>query len=46
MQLEIIGDHLYTSVILSGKSKFVTFGGDHPQDLLPDSINNYISSLY
>ncbi|AUC44822.1 DUF4823 domain-containing protein [Dickeya solani] len=35
-----------SSVILSGKSKFVTFGGDHPQDLLPDPINNYISSLY
>lgn len=34
------------STILSGRSKWVTFGGDHPQDLLPEAINGYISSLY
>jgi len=34
------------SVILKGKSKWATFGGDHPQDLLPDPINNYVSTLF
>ncbi|WP_370570049.1 DUF4823 domain-containing protein [Serratia sp. OS31] len=34
------------SAIISGKSKWATFGGDHPQDLLPDPVNSYISSLY
>ncbi|EMU1126976.1 DUF4823 domain-containing protein [Citrobacter sp. CK184] len=34
------------STIISGKSKWATFGGDHPQDLLPEPVNSYISSLY
>lgn len=34
------------STIISGKSKWATFGGDHPQDLLPEPVNAYISSLY
>lgn len=34
------------STILSGKSKWMTFGGDHPQDLLAQPINNYVESLY
>lgn len=34
------------STIISGKSKWATFGGDHPQDLLPEPISSYISSLY
>ncbi|CAI1494355.1 Uncharacterised protein [Serratia quinivorans] len=34
------------STIISGKSKWATFGGDHPQDLLPEPVNTYISSLY
>lgn len=38
--------NVVSSSILSGKSKWVTFGGDHPQDLLPEPINNYVSSLY
>lgn len=31
---------------LAGKSKWATFGGDHPQDLLPEPINNYVASLF
>ena len=27
------------STIISGKSKWATFGGDHPQDLLPEPLN-------
>ena len=29
-----------------GKSKWMTFGGDHPQDLLPEPTNKYVNSLY
>ena len=34
------------SAVISGKSKWATFGGDHPQDLLPEPMNTYIESLY
>lgn len=29
-----------------GKSKWVTFGGDHPQDLLQEPSEKYVTSLY
>ena len=31
---------------LTGKSKWATFGGDHPQDLLQAPIEKYVDSLY
>ena len=34
------------STIIYGKSKWATFGGDHPQDLLPEPIKKYVQSLY
>lgn len=34
------------SYVYSGKSKWLTMGGDHPQDLLHDPTNEYILSLY
>ena len=34
------------STILSGKSKLLTLGGDHPQDLLAEPLNKYIGTLY
>ncbi|WP_137939136.1 DUF4823 domain-containing protein [Chitinivorax sp. B] len=34
------------SIVISGKSKWATFGGDHPQDLLPEPIKQYIEGLY
>jgi hypothetical protein len=34
------------STVISGKSKWATFGGDHPEDLLPEPITEYVSSLY
>ena len=34
------------SAIVSGKSKWATFGGDHPEDLLTDPIERYVGSLY
>lgn len=34
------------STVISGKSKWATLGGDHPQDLLPEPINEYVGSLF
>lgn len=34
------------STVISGKSKWATFGGDHPQDLLPEPIKRYVEGLY
>ena len=30
----------------SGKSKWATFGGDHPQELLPEPTNEFVDNLY
>lgn len=37
---------LINSTILNGESKLATWGGDHPQDLLAEPINSYVSQLY
>lgn len=34
------------SVIIKGRSGIATFGGDHPQDLLPQPVEEYVSSLF
>ncbi len=34
------------AIVLSGTSKWATFGGDHPEDLLPEPIGQYVTSLY
>ena len=34
------------SVIINGKSRWGTFGGDHPQDLLQEPIGQYVDSLF
>jgi hypothetical protein len=31
---------------IAGKSKWATFGGDHPQELLPEPVNGYVETLY
>ena len=38
--------NLLSSTVISGKSKWATFGGDHPQDLLDEPVNTYVHSLY
>lgn len=35
-----------TSVVLSGTSKWATFGGDHPQDLLEQPVMDYVAAQY
>ena len=34
------------TVIVKGKSGLATFGGDHPQDLLPEPVEEFVSTLY
>ncbi len=34
------------NVSYHGKSKWLTLGGDHPQDLLPEPTTQYVNSLY
>ena len=34
------------SAVISGTSKWATFGGDHPEDLLPEPFQQHINSLY
>jgi len=43
---DISSDERLSQVILEGKSKWATLGGDHPQDLLPEPIGKYVASLY
>lgn len=38
--------HELAATIFTGKSKWATFGGDHPQDLLTEPLNQYIETLY
>ena len=40
------GDAPLASTVISGKSKWATFGGDHPQDLLREPIDAYVVSVY
>jgi hypothetical protein len=34
------------STVISGKSRWATFGGDHPQELLPKPLAKYTESLF
>lgn len=34
------------SVVIVGKSGVATFGGDHPQDLLPKPVEEYVAGLF
>ena len=34
------------SVVIKGRSGLSTLGGDHPQNLLPEPVEEFISSLY
>jgi hypothetical protein len=40
-----LGTELASSV-LTGRSKWATLGGDHPQDLLPEPVRGYVDALY
>jgi hypothetical protein len=35
-----------SSIVIDGKSKWMTFGGDHPQDMLAAPIERFVNTLY
>ena len=37
---------LLDSAVIDGKSGIATFGGDHPQDLLPKPMAEYVAALF
>jgi hypothetical protein len=39
-------ERVLDSVVIEGKSTLATFGGDHPQDLLPEPVGEYAASLF
>lgn len=39
-------ESVIASAVIQGKSGLATLGGDHPQDLLPEPIEEFVSSLY
>lgn len=43
---DVAGGSTVNSAVLHGKSKWATFGGDHPQDLLPKLLGEYAKSLF
>lgn len=44
--VEAASDAVIDSGIVKGKSGWATLGGDHPQDLLPKPIQEFVSALY
>jgi hypothetical protein len=44
--VEVATDRSIASAVISGSSGLATFGGDHPQDLLPEPVEEFVSSLY
>ena len=44
--IEVSSGETLDTTVLSGKSRWATFGGDHPQDLLPDPLSRYANALF
>jgi hypothetical protein len=44
--VDVNRDKTISSAIIDGKSGLATFGGDHPQDLLPEPIGEYIDTFF
>jgi len=44
--INVKNENRLSSAIIKGKSGWATFGGDHPQDLLPEPIETYVDSLF
>lgn len=44
--LEVSSGSELDSVIIEGESGLATIGGDHPQDLLPKPIDEYVKGLF
>lgn len=49
VRLELIAvssEETLDSTVLSGKSKWAAFGGDHPQELLPEPLGRYANAIF
>ncbi len=44
--IDLATEQPVASAVVKGKSGLATFGGDHPQDLLPEPVNEFVASLY
>ncbi|MGL1931348.1 MAG: DUF4823 domain-containing protein [Desulfotalea sp.] len=44
--IDVKSNNKISVATIKGSSGLATFGGDHPQDLLPDPIKKYINSLF
>ena len=44
--IEIATETLLDRALIKGSSSWFTFGGDHPQDMLAEPINEYVSSVF
>ncbi len=44
--IDVTSGDLLDVIDIKGTSKWLTFGGDHPQDLLEKPISDYFSSLF
>jgi Domain of unknown function (DUF4823) len=44
--IETATGKLLDSVVIRGKSGVATLGGDHPQDLLPKPVDEFVSTLF
>jgi hypothetical protein len=43
---DVASGRMLASAVVSGSSGLATFGGDHPQDLLPEPMDSYVGSLF
>jgi hypothetical protein len=43
---DVASGRTLASAVVSGSSGLWTFGGDHPQDLLPEPMDSYVGSLF
>ena len=46
MVVDVRTDKTLSTVIIDGSSGLATFGGDHPQDLLPEPVGEYVDTLF
>jgi len=44
--VEVSDGEVLDATVISGKSKWATFGGDHPQELLPVPLKKYVDALF
>lgn len=43
---DLNGTEPLAATVITGQSKWATFGGDHPQDLLPQPLSEYVKAQY